>query len=127
VPDSSKTPSESEANDQRVEELARELADKLRAMPNRAEMTDYAVSLLRESSEEADQQEQARVSIAAAAKRDPFNPIAFAIPLVVIGAVLVATGILAGPGLAIIAIAGLMVAYGVGVSIVQSYRTRDDR
>jgi hypothetical protein len=103
-------------NDQTVEEIARALADRLRAMPNRQEMTDYAVSLLRESNEEADQAELARDTKAKIARGDPFNPIAFGIPLFVIGAVLLATGILAGPGLGVMAIAILMVLYGIVVS-----------
>jgi len=119
VPDSTKTPSDEIASDERIEELARELADRLRAMPNRNEMTDYAVSLLRESNEEAGQQDQIRASIDKAARNDPFNPIAFGIPLFVVGAVLAATGILAGPGLGIIAIAVLMVVYGLGVSFIR--------
>jgi len=119
VPDSTKTPSDEVASDERIEELARELADRLRAMPNRNEMTDYAVSLLRESNEEAGQQDQIRASIDKAARNDPFNPIAFGIPLFVVGAVLAATGILAGPGLGIIAIAVLMVVYGLGVSFIR--------
>lgn len=106
---------DSAANDERVEELARELADRLRAMPNRQELTDYAVSLLKESNEDAGQAEQARSSVEAA-KNDPFNPIAFAIPLFVIGAVLCATGILAGPGLGVIGIAVLMFLYGLVMS-----------
>jgi len=125
VADSTKTSSESDANDQRVEELARELADRLRAMPNRDEMTDYAVSLLRESNEEAGQQDQIRASIDKAAKNDPFNPIAFGIPLFVVGAVLAATGILAAPGLGIIAISVLMVVYGLGVSLIRGLRRKD--
>ncbi len=123
--DSTKTSSESDANDQRIEELSRELADRLRAMPNRDEMTDYAVSLLRESNEEAGQQDQIRASIDKAAKNDPFNPIAFGIPLFVVGAVLASTGILAAPGLGIIAIAVLMVVYGLGVSLLRGIRSRD--
>ena len=119
MPDSTKTPSDEVASDERIEELARELADRLRAMPNRNEMTDYAVSLLRESNEEAGQQDQIRASIDKAARNDPFNPIAFGIPLFVVGAVLAATGILAGPGLGIIAIAVLMVVYGLGVSFIR--------
>ncbi len=119
MPDSTKTPSDEVASDERIEELARELADRLRAMPNRNEMTDYAVSLLRESNEEAGQQDQIRASIDKAARNDPFNPIAFGIPLFVVGAVLAATGILAGPGLGIIAIAALMVVYGLGVSFIR--------
>lgn len=109
-------------NDERVEELAKELADKLRAMPNRQELTDYAVSLLKESNEDAGQAEQARSSIAAASKGDPFNPIAFAIPLFVIGAVLCATGILAGPGLGVIGIAVLMFLYGLAASFFSRSR-----
>ena len=104
------------SNDQTIEEIARTLADRLRAMPNRQEMTDYAVSLLRESNEEADQAELARDTRAKIARNDPFNPIAFGIPLFVIGAVLLATGILAGPGIGVMAIAVLMVLYGIVVS-----------
>jgi hypothetical protein len=116
VADLIKPDPDSQSNDERVEELARELADRLRAMPNRQELTDYAVSLLKESNEEAGQAEQARSSVDAAAKNDPFNPIAFAIPLFVIGAVLCATGILAGPGLGVIGIAVLMFLYGLVMS-----------
>jgi len=94
-------------------------------MPNRDEMTDYAVSLLRESNEEAGQQDQIRASIDKAAKNDPFNPIAFGIPLFVVGAVLAATGILAAPGLGIIAISVLMVVYGLGVSLIRGLRRKD--
>jgi hypothetical protein len=116
VADLIKPDPDSQSNDERVEELARELADRLRAMPNRQELTDYAVSLLKESNEDAGQAEQARSSVDAAAKNDPFNPIAFAIPLFVIGAVLCATGILAGPGLGVIGIAVLMFLYGLVMS-----------
>jgi len=105
-----------QANEQSVEEIARALADRLRAMPNRQEMTDYAVSLLRESNEEAEQAELARDTKAKIARGDPFNPIAFGIPLFVIGAVLLATGILAGPGIGVMGIAVLMVLYGILVS-----------
>lgn len=111
--ESSKGDSDSEREEQRVEDLARELADRLRGMKNRQELTDYAVSLLRESAEDAGQAEQAASSAARSARGDPFNPIAFGIPLFVVGAVLCATGILIGPGLGVIAIALLMVLYGV--------------
>jgi hypothetical protein len=105
------------ADERRIEELTRELASRLRAMPNRTEMTDFAVSMLRESAEDADHAEQARISIEKAGRGDAFNPIAFAIPLFVIGAVLCATGILIGPGLGIIGIALLMGLYGLGVAM----------
>ena len=108
---------ESVGDEQHVEELTRELADKLRSMPNRTELTDFAVSLLRESAEDAQQAEQARDSVAKAGAGDAFNPIAFAIPLFVIGAVLCATGILIGPGLGIIGISILMGLYGLGVAV----------
>jgi len=103
--------------DSDVEQLAKELADKLRNLKNRDELTDYAVSLLRESNEEADQKEHQKRGVARASKGDPFNPIAFGIPLLVIGAVLCATGILIGPGLGVIGIGVLMVLYGLVVSI----------
>jgi hypothetical protein len=112
-----KGPDDTSGDEQRVERLAKELADRLRAMPNRAELTDYAVSLLRESAEDADHAEQARHSVEKAGKGDPFNPIAFAIPLIVIGAVLCATGILVGPGLGIIGIALLMGLYGLALAL----------
>ena len=100
--ESNKPDSDSQENDERVEQLAKELAERLRAMPNRQELTDYAVSLLKESNEDAGTAEQAAAMVERAARNDPFNPIAFAIPLIVIGAVLCATGILAGVGLGII-------------------------
>ncbi len=101
-----------------VEELGkRSFADKLRGLKNRDELTDYAVSLLRESNEEADQKEYQKRTVARAGKGDPFNPIAFGIPLLVIGLVLCATGILIGPGLGVIGIGVLMVLYGFVVSI----------
>jgi hypothetical protein len=108
---------QAQANDRSIEEAARALAERLRAMPNRQEMTDYAVSLLRESNEEADQAELARDIKEKAGRGDPFNPIAFGIPLFVIGAVLLATGILAGPGIGVMGIAVLMVLYGIVVSL----------
>jgi hypothetical protein len=108
---------EDEGAERNVEELAKELADKLRGMKNRDELTDYAVSLLRESNEEADQKEYQKRTVARASKGDPFNPIAFGIPLLVIGVVLCATGILIGPGLGVIGIGVLMVLYGFVVSI----------
>jgi Flp pilus assembly protein TadB len=117
VTDSTKPDSDSPDNDERVEQLARELAERLRAMPNRQELTDYAVSLLKESNEDAGQSEQAAAMIARAGKNDPFNPFAFAIPLFVIGAVLCATGILAGVGLGVIGIALLMILWGLVVSL----------
>jgi hypothetical protein len=117
VTDSTKPDSDSLENDERVEQLAKELAERLRAMPNRQELTDYAVSLLKESNEDAGQSEQAAAMIARAGKNDPFNPFAFAIPLFVIGAVLCATGILAGVGLGVIGIALLMILWGLVVSL----------
>ena len=118
----SKTAEETSSDEQRVEDLAKELAERLRAMPNRTELTDYAVSLLRESAEDANQAEQARQSVARAGRNDPFNPIAFAIPLFVIGAVLCATGILIGPGLGIIGIALAMGVYGLAVAMFSRRR-----
>ena len=105
------------ANDLTVEEMTRTLAERLRQMPNRQEMTDYAVSLLRESNEEADQADLAHDTRVRIARSDPFNPIAFGIPLFVVGAVLMATGILAGPGIGVMGIAVLMVVYGIAVSV----------
>jgi hypothetical protein len=117
VAESNKPPdSDSQENDERVEQLAKELADRLRAMPNRQELTDYAVSLLKESNEDAGTAEQAAAMVERAARNDPFNPIAFAIPLFVIGAILCATGILAGVGLGVIGIALVMVLWGLVVS-----------
>ncbi len=120
--DSDKPAPDSRTNDEGVEALAKELADRLRAMPNRQELTDYAVSILKESNEDAGQSEQAVATAERAAKNDPFNPIAFAIPLLVIGAVLCATGILAGPGLGIIGIASLMVLWGLIVALFGRFR-----
>jgi hypothetical protein len=123
VAESNKPPeSDSQADDERVEELARELAERLRAMPNRQELTDYAVSLLKESNEDAGASEQAAAMVERAKRNDPFNPIAFAIPLLVIGAVLCATGILAGVGLGVIGIAVLMVLWGLIVSVFGRFR-----
>lgn len=120
--DSNKPDPDSRTNDERVEALAKELADRLRAMPNRQELTDYAVSILKESNEDAGQSEQAAAMAERAARNDPFNPIAFAIPLFVIGAVLCATGILAGPGLGVIGIASLMVLWGLIVAFFGRFR-----
>lgn len=118
----SKNPApDSPSNDERVEELAKELADRLRAMPNRQDLTDYAVSILKESSEDAGQSEQAAATAERASRNDPFNPIAFAIPLLVIGAVLCATGILAGVGLGLIGIALLMVLWGLIVAFLARF------
>jgi hypothetical protein len=116
VADSNNSDPDSRTNDERVEELAKELADRLRAMPHRQELTDYAVSILKESNEDAGQSEQATAMAERAARNDPFNPIAFAIPLLLIGAVLCATGILAGVGLGVIGIALLMVLWGLIVA-----------
>jgi hypothetical protein len=124
-PAGSETPdSESEAADRTVENLAKELADKLRGLKNRDELTDYAVSLLRESNEEAGQHENQQRQVARASKGDAFNPIAFGIPLMVIGVVLCATGILIGPGLGVIGIATLMVLYGLVVSLFSRRKQR---
>ena len=120
--DSNNPDRDSQANDARVEALATELAERLRAMPNRQELTDYAVSILKESNEDAGQSEQAAAMAERATKNDPFNPIAFAIPLLIIGAVLCATGILAGVGLGIIGIAVLMVLWGLIVTFFSRFR-----
>jgi hypothetical protein len=122
VTESNKPDPDSRTNDERVEALAKELADRLRAMPNRQELTDYAVSILKESSEEAGQSEQAAAMVERAARNDPFNPIAFAIPLLVVGAILCATGILAGVGLGVIGIALLMVLWGLIVAFFGRFR-----
>jgi Flp pilus assembly protein TadB len=110
-------PGQSTANDRAVEDLARELSERLREMPNRQEMTDYAVSLLKDSNEEADQADLARDSKVKASRGDPFNPIAFAIPLLVVGLVLMATGLLTGMGILVVAIAIVMFAYGLIVPL----------
>ncbi len=120
--DSNNPDRDSEINDERVEALAKALADRLRAMPNRQELTDYAVSILKESNEDAGQSEQAAAIAERAAKNDPFIPIAFAIPLLIIGAVLCATGILAGVGLGVIGIAVLMVLWGLIVAFFGRFR-----
>ncbi|MFZ0247319.1 hypothetical protein [Candidatus Binatus sp.] len=120
--DSNNSDPDSRINDERVEALAKELADRLRAMPNRQELTDYAVSILKESNEDAGVSEQAAAMVERAAKNDPFNPIAFAIPLLVIGAILCATGILAGVGLGVIGIALLMVLWGLIVAFFARFR-----
>jgi hypothetical protein len=117
-------PTSNDPDSEAVEALAKELAERLRGLKNRDELTDYAVSLLRESNEEAGQQEHAQRSVARAAKGDPFNPIAFGIPLLVIGAVLCATGILIGPGLGVIGIGVLMVLYGLVVSLFSRRKER---
>ena len=108
----------SDADERQVEELARELARRLRGMNSRQELTDYAVAMLRESAEEAHQEEQARESVQRAAKVGNINTIAFGLPLGIIGLVLCATGILAGPGLIILGAAGVMVAYGFVAALV---------
>ncbi len=120
--ESNKTAPDSRSNDDRVEALAKDLAERLRAMPNRQELTDYAVSILKESNENAGQSEQAAAMVERAARNDPFNPIAFAIPLLVIGAILCATGILAGVGLGVIGIALLMVVWGLIVAFFGRFR-----
>jgi hypothetical protein len=114
---SEESQAQAEADDRDVEDLAKELADKLRKLKNRDELTDYAVSLLKESNEEADQKEYQQRTVSRASKGDPFNPIAFGIPLLVIGAVLSATGILIGPGLGVIGIGVVMVLYGLVISM----------
>jgi len=113
----SSTSRDEEGTDREIEDLAKELATKLRNLKNREELTDYAVSLLRESAEEADQRDYQKRTVTRASKGDPFNPIAFGIPLLVIGVVLCATGILIGPGLGVIGIGVLMVLYGLVVSL----------
>jgi hypothetical protein len=124
--DSDKSEEDGERDQQRIEALTRQLADQLRSMGNRQELTDFAVSMLRESAEEAGQAELARETTQQSRrKRDPFNPIAFGIPLLVIGAVLCGTGILIGPGLAVIAIAAAMVIYGLIVAVL--FRRRSDK
>lgn len=119
----SATSRDEEGSDREIEDLAKELAGRLRNLKNREELTDYAVSLLRESNEEADQRDYQKRTVARASKGDPFNPIAFGIPLLVIGVVLCATGILIGPGLGVIGIGVLMVLYGLVVSVF-SRRTK---
>jgi hypothetical protein len=107
----------SDPDERQVEELARELAHRLRGMKSRQELTDYAVSVLRDSAEEAHQEEQARQSVERAAKVGSLNTVAFGLPLGVIGLVLCATGILAGPGLIILGVAVLMVVYGMAAAL----------
>ena len=125
VADSNNPDPDSRTNDERVEALAKELADRLRAMPNRQELTEYAVSILKESNEDAGASEQAAAMVERAASNDPFNPIAFAIPLLVIGAILCATGILAGVGLGVIGIALLMVLWGLIVAFFGRFRRQE--
>jgi hypothetical protein len=105
-------------DERQVEELARELARRLRGMNSRQELTDYAVAMLRESAEEANQEEQAHQSVERAAKGGNVNTIAFGLPLGIIGAVLCATGILVGPGLISLGVAVAMVVYGVAAAFL---------
>ncbi len=118
------TPIKSDADERQVEELARELARRLRGMKSRQELTDYAVSMLRDSAEEAHQEEQARQSVDRAAQIGSLNTVAFGLPLAVIGLVLCATGILAGPGLIILGVAVLMVVYGMAAAIFTRPRNK---
>ncbi len=111
------TPTKPDADERQVEELARELARRLRGMKSRQELTDYAVSMLRDSAEEAHQEEQAHASVVRA-KVGSLNTVAFGLPLAVIGLVLCATGILAGPGLIILGVAALMVVYGMAAAVL---------
>jgi len=119
---SSKTPPSTETpppGERSIEDISRELAERIRNSPNRHEMTDYAVQMLRDSSEDTDHAELVQKSGAGTVrKRDPFNPIAFGIPLLVIGAVLAMTGLLTGIGLLIIGVALIMVVYGFLVSLL---------
>jgi hypothetical protein len=108
----------SDADERQVEELARELARRLRGMNSRQELTDYAVAMLRESAEEANQEEQAHQSVERAAKVGNINTIAFGLPLGIIGVVLCATGILVGPGLIILGAALAMVLYGMAAAFL---------
>ncbi|HSR57143.1 MAG TPA: hypothetical protein VLL57_03090 [Candidatus Binataceae bacterium] len=119
-------PTSNDPDAEAVEALAKELAERLRGLKNRDELTDYAVSVLRDSNEEAGQQENAQRGVARASKGDAFNPIAFGIPLLVIGAVLCATGILIGPGLGVIGIGLLMVLYGLVVSLFSRRKQRSE-
>jgi hypothetical protein len=95
-------------------------------MKSRQELTDYAVSMLRDSAEEAHQEEQARDSVARAAKVGSVNTVAFGLPLAVIGLVLCATGILAGPGLIILGVAVLMVVYGMAAALFTRSRKESE-
>jgi hypothetical protein len=117
-------PAKPDNDERQVEELAQELARRLRGMKGRQELTDYAVSLLRDSAEEAHQEEQARQSVERAAKVGSLNTLAFGLPLGVIGLVLCATGILAGPGLIILGVAALMVVYGLVAALFFRPRKR---
>jgi hypothetical protein len=119
-------PTSNDPDAEAVEALAKELAERLRGLKNRDELTDYAVSVLRDSNEEAGQQENAQRGVARASRGDAFNPIAFGIPLLVIGAVLCATGILIGPGLGVIGIGLLMVLYGLVVSLFSRRKQRSE-
>jgi len=126
VSDQAKPQGDGENAERSVEALARELASRLRDLDNRQELTDFAVSVLRDSNEEASQDEAAQRRFVRASKGDPFNPIAFGIPLLVIGLVLCATGILVGPGLGVIGIALLMVVYGLIVSLFSRAKSRSE-
>ncbi len=117
-------PAKPDNDERQVEELAQELARRLRGMKGRQELTDYAVSVLRDSAEEANQEEQARQSVERAAKVGSLNTLAFGLPFGVIGLVLCATGILAGPGLIILGVAALMVLYGLAAALFFRPRKR---
>jgi len=115
-----------EGGERSIEDLSRQLAERIRNSPNRHELTDYAVQVLRDSSEDSDHDELIRDRSGGeqAPKRDPFNPIAFGIPLLVIGAVLSMTGLLTGIGLLVIGVALIMVVYGLLISVLWRGRGR---
>jgi len=89
-------------------------------MPNRQELTDYAVSLLKESNEDAGSvRASGRDGRAGWEKTIRSIRSRFAIPLFVIGAILCATGILAGVGLGIIGNRDADGVVGVGGFVLQ--------
>jgi hypothetical protein len=108
--------------DREVEQLARELAERIRALPNRHAMIDYAVSLLNQAGRDVPRAEPEREDVAQPRMNDPFDPFAFGIALFALGALLAITGLLTGFGLLMIGIAGAMVLYGLLVSVLSRSR-----
>lgn len=123
-PNTTKDREERENLERRVEALANEIAELINSGKGeeRNDLKDLALSVVREEVRSGD--DSAAGSLGREKPGEAFNPIAIGIPLFLVGAVML---ILFPPvGLLLLGLAGLMVVWGLLVSLLFSRHSKAD-
>lgn len=112
-------PKDPTADESRVEKLTKELAQAINETQQdfKPGMRDYAIEVLREAVEEPPPEAE-RVALSAAGTPAPLNPLAFGIPLIAVGLLLLL--IFPPVGVTIMALGAVTVIIGVASAIIRS-------